>query len=136
MIVEKNAGSRKIIQHKRAVKQKQAAYAAFEKAVLDLYNQELLTLERLDCLASQYRLLTLDSSGSQLALTRDGKDLCQVCIQLVDPTFSIPLRGSSKDHEEYWEQELKKWEDIVRRRWHWHAYNAAIPRLNPPDNAA
>lgn len=114
-------------------KQKRAAYAAFERTILALYDQELLTLEQLDHLANQYSGLKLDSSGSQSALTHDGKNLYQVCIHLVDPAFPIPQAGSGADHEEYWEQELRKWEDIVRWRWNWHAYNAVIPQRNLPD---
>jgi len=109
------------------MQQKRVAYAAFEKTILDLYDQELLTLDQLDHIADQYRWRELDSAGSQWMLAHDGKDLYQVCIGLVDPTFPFPLRGSSQDHEEYWEQELKKWEDIVRWRWGWYAYNAISP---------
>lgn len=114
--------------HQRAIyaemQQKRATYAAFEKNILTLYNRKLLTLELLDRIASQYRPLNLDSAGSQGALAHDGKNLHQVCIQLIDPSFPIYPTGSNRDHEEYWEQELRKWEEIVRRRWHWRAYNA------------
>jgi hypothetical protein len=116
--------------------QKRTTYAAFEKTILDLYDQDLLTLDRLDHIANQYRWLEIDSAGSQYLLTRDGKDLYQVCIELVDPSFPIPLRGSSEDHEEYWEQELKKWEDIVRWHWNWHAYGITIPGQQQRDKAA
>lgn len=118
------------------MQKKRAAYASFEKTVIDLYDQELLTLHRLDQVAHQYRQLEIDSAGSQDLLTCDGKDLHQVCIELVDPFFLIPSRGSSGDHEEYWEQELKKWEHIARARWHWEAYNRAISRQKPHDKAA
>jgi len=63
----------------------------------------------------------IDSAGSQYVRARDGKDLHQICIELVDPSFPLVARGSSEDHEEYWEQELKKWEEIVQKRWTWHA---------------
>lgn len=106
------------------MRRKRATYAAFEESVLALYNRRALTLEMLDRLAGQYRPLTLDSAGSQGTLAHDGKNLHQVCIQLVDPAFPIPSMGSARDHEEYWEQELRKWEEIVRRRWNWRAYNA------------
>jgi hypothetical protein len=117
------------MKHKRAMytemKQKRATYATFEKSILTLYNRKLLTLDLLDRIASQYRPLNLDSAGSQGALAHDGKNLYQVCIQLIDPSFPIYPTGSTWDHEEYWEQELRKWEEIVRRRWRWHAYNAS-----------
>jgi hypothetical protein len=118
------------------IKQRRAAYAAFEKTILDLYDRKFLTLDRLDRVANQYRWLKIDNAGSQHLLTRDGKDLCQVCIELVDPSFSIPLRGSSDDHEEYWEQEFKKWEDIVRWRWEWHAYGVGSSNQSEQSNAA
>jgi hypothetical protein len=119
-----------------AMQQKRAAYEAFEKAMLDLYDRELLTLDRLDRVASRYRQLQIGSVGNQHLLTRDGKDLCQVCIELVDPSFPIPVQGSSADHEEYWEQELKKWEDIVRWRWGWHAYDVPGPEQWQREKAA
>ncbi|HXR65363.1 MAG TPA: hypothetical protein VN729_05540 [Ktedonobacteraceae bacterium] len=108
-------------------KQKRTAYAAFEKTIIDLYDQELLTLNRLDLVAARYRWIPLDSAGTQHRVTRDGKDLYQVCIELVDPSFPMPARGSAEDHEEYWERELKKWEDILRWRWDWHAYGVISP---------
>lgn len=109
------------------MRQKRTAYATFEKRILDLYNQGLLTLDRLDCIASQYRWCKIDSAGSSFLTTHDGKDLYQLCIELVDPSFPIPARGSSGDHEEYWEREIKKWEDIVRWRWGWRAYGVTSP---------
>lgn len=118
--------------------QKRAAYAAFEKTILDLYDQDLLTLHRLDLVAARYRWIPLDSAGTRHILTKDGKDLYQVCIELVDPSFPIPLRGSGDDNEEYWERELKKWEDILRWRWDWHAYGVArySPYYNDDAQAA
>lgn len=116
--------------------QRRAAYAVFEKTILDLYDQRSLTLERLDCIAEQYRWLHVGSVGGQYELTHDGKDLYQVCIELVDPSFPIALRGSSEDHEEYWEEELKKWEDIVRWRWNWHAYGMPGPNQHQRNKAA
>jgi|SRR5579859_1056334 len=128
------------MQPKRAVyaemRRKRTAYATFEKAILDLYDQEALNLAQLDRIADRYCQLDLDSAGSQHLLTHDGKDLYQVCIGLVDPSFSIPRSGSYEDHEEYWEQELKKWEDIVRWRWGWSAYDAAMPQVSQKDKAA
>ena len=118
------------------MQRKRANYAAFEKTVLDLYNLERLSLAQLDHLANRYRWQKVDSAGSQHLLTRDGKDLYQVCIGLVDPSFPLPARGSKEDHEEYWEQELKKWEDIVRWRWGWQAYDVAIPRSGEQKKAA
>lgn len=119
-----------------AMQQRRAAYAAFEKTILDLYDQDQLTLDRLDAIASQYRWCTIDGAGSQYLATRDKKDLYQVCIELVDPAFSIPIRGSREDHEESWEQELKKWEDIARRRWRWHTYGVPDLYQRQQDKAA
>ena len=118
------------------IRQKRAAYAEFEKAIIDLYDQKLLTIDQLDRVAGQYRWRKIDSAGGQYLATRDGKDLCQVCIELTDPAFPIPVRGSSEDHEEYWEQELKKWEDIVRWRWRWHAYGVTCLDQQQRDEAA
>jgi len=96
---------------------RRSAYAEFEKVILNLYEQKRLTLALLDDIAQQYTQIGIDSAGSQYVLTHDGKDLCQVCIELVDPTFPVVVSGSSEDHEEYWEQELKKWQEIVSKRW-------------------
>ena len=122
--------------HTKIMRKKRAAYAAFEQTVLDLYDQELLTLNRLDQVAHQYRWLEVGSAGGRNLLTCDGKDLYQVCIELVDPFFLIPARGSSEDHEESWEKELRKWEDIVRWRWGWRAYSEAMLGQWQRDEAA
>lgn len=113
-----------------------AAYAAFEETILDLYEQKILTSDLLDRIASQYCLEGIDSAGSQYVRARNGKDLHQVCIELVDPTFLLAARGSSEDHEEYWEQELKKWEEIVHKRWAWHANGTILPIPSQRDTAA
>ena len=107
---------------------RRAAYASFEKTVLDLYEREMLTLEELERIAAQYRTIEIDSAGSRYLRTRDGKNLHQVCIELVDPAFALAVPGSSEDHEESWEKELNKWEEIVRRRWGWRAYCTPFPQ--------
>jgi uncharacterized cysteine cluster protein YcgN (CxxCxxCC family) len=116
--------------------QRRATYAAFEKTILDLYDQKCLTLDQLDRIADQYRWHPMDSAGSQYRLTRDGKDLYQVCIELVDPSFPIATRGTSEDHEEAWERELRKWEHIVRWRWGWRTYGVRIPGQFQQDKTA
>jgi len=118
------------------MRERRAAYATFEKTILDLYERNMFTLSLLDLVASQYRQVGIDSAGSQYIRTRDGKDLHQVCIELVDPTFPIVERGSSGDREEYWEQELKKWQEIVYKRWGWRAHSAIFPIQSQQDNAA
>jgi hypothetical protein len=110
---------------------RRAAYASFENTVLDLYEQGMLTLEHLEQLAEQYRTMEIDSAGSQYLRAHDGKDLHQICIALVDPAFALVTPGSSEDHEEYWEQELKKWEEIARQRWGWQAYCTPFPQREP-----
>lgn len=102
------------------------AYAAFEESIIELYERRILTLGLLDRIANRYRQVNIDSAGSQYLQTQDGKDLYQICIELVDPTFPIAVRGSSEDHDEYWEKELKKWQEIVYNRWGWRAYGAGV----------
>ena len=114
---------------------RRAVYASFEKTVLDLYDREMLTLERLERFAEQCRTIEIDSAGSQHLRAHDGKDLHQVCIELVDPTFRLAARGSSADHEEHWEKVLKKWEQIVRQRWGWQAYCTPFPQREPAEVA-
>jgi hypothetical protein len=97
--------------------ERRSAYAEFEKVIINLYEQKILTLALLDDIAHQYSQVGVDSAGSQYMRAYDGKDLCQICIELIDPAFPIVVRGSSEDHEEYWEQEFKKWQEIVSRRW-------------------
>jgi hypothetical protein len=94
-------------------------YTTFEQTIIDLYDKRSLTIELLDILASMYREMEVDSAGSNLLITADGKDLAQVCIGLVDPTFAIVARGSTDDNDEYWELELKQWSYIVSNRWGW-----------------
>lgn len=115
---------------------KRTNYAVFEKLVLNLYDRKMLTLDLLDSIARRYRLVSIDSAGSRSMRTQDGKDLHQVCIKLVDPTFQLAANGSSGDHEEYWEHELKAWENIVNKRWRWCAYCNAFPFRRQQDNAA
>jgi hypothetical protein len=104
-----------------------ANYAEFEKMVLELYDRKALTLDQLDRLASQYCLVGIDSAGSQHLWAQDGKDLHQICIETADPHFLIAAKGSGEDNEESWEQEQKKWEEIVHKRWGWQAYCRAFP---------
>ncbi len=115
---------------------KRDTYAVFERMIVDLYEQDALTLHLLDSIARKYRFARIDSADSQCLQTRDGKDLHQICIGLIYPTFPLAVRGSSADHEEYWEQELKKWEEIVRRRWNWHDYCNPFPTQALQDEAA
>lgn len=117
------------------IQQHRAAFAAFEKQILDLYDQELLTLHLLDCIASQYGWLPIGSAGTPSALTCDGKELSQVCIEVVEPSFFIPSRGSQHDHEEQWEKEIKKWESMLRYRWNWRPYHTVLTDL-PHERAA
>lgn len=114
---------------RRHLMQRRAAYAEFEKTILDLYDRRSLTLHQLDQIANQYRWLPVGSTGGSSRIARDGKDLSQVCIELVDPAFPLAATGSHGDHEDYWKQEINKWEDIIRWRWNWHAYD--VPSFNP-----
>ena|SRR5207245_3204592 len=112
------------------------AYAAFEKTILNLYEQKILSADLLDRVARHYRLVGADSAGSQYVRTQDGKDLQQVCIELIDPAFPISARGSNEDHDESWEQELKKWEEIVRERWGWQAHDTLFAPRELQESAA
>jgi len=102
--------------------ERKMAYAVFEQTILELYEQNTLTLDLLEQIASQYRQVSIDSVGSQYLRAHDGKDVQQICIGLVDPSFPIALPGSHEDHDESWEKELNKWEKIVRQHWGWQAY--------------
>ncbi|GHO48008.1 hypothetical protein [Ktedonospora formicarum] len=110
-------------QESSRAQRKREAYATFEKTVLDLYEQSTLTLEQLNRIARQYQDVEIDSAGSQQRLTFDEKDLAQVCIELEDPSFPLATRRSHDDHDEYWERELQKWEEVIHQRWGWNAYN-------------
>lgn len=112
------------------------AYAEFESRILDLYERGALTLNLLDRIAGQYSLVSMDSAGSRYLRAWDGKDLNQICIELIDPAFPVAMRGSSDDHEEYWERELDKWEEIVHHRWNWRAYCTPFPIQSEQDDAA
>jgi len=94
-------------------------YTTFEQVVIALYNRGVLTLELLDTLALAYRGMEVDSAGSINLRARDGKDLPQACIALINPAFSLVERGGRGDDEEYWETELKEWSHITNARWGW-----------------
>lgn len=94
-------------------------YTTFEQTVIALYDKRSLTLSLLDTLGWMYKGIEVDSAGSQGLITNDGKDVQQVCISLVNPSFALVEKGSKDDDEEYWEQELKEWTNIVGIRWGW-----------------
>ncbi|HEU5228947.1 MAG TPA: hypothetical protein VFU49_14110 [Ktedonobacteraceae bacterium] len=94
-------------------------YTTFEQTVIALYEKRSLTLSLLDTLGWMYRGIEVDSAGSQGLTTSDGKDVQQVCISLVNPTFSLVERGSNDDDDEYWEKELREWTTIAATRWGW-----------------
>lgn len=115
---------------------KRIAYANFEETIINLYEREWLTLNLLDSVAGQYRFVGPDSAGSQHVVAKDGKDLPQICLALVDPTFPLVGRGSDGDDDEYWEQELKKWEETMRERWGWRTYCTAFSIQDQQGSAA
>lgn len=96
-----------------------AAYTTFEQTVMALYDKEAITPELLDTLAWMYRGMEVDSAGSRGLVARDGKDLQQVCIALVNPSFTLVERDCKDDNDEYWECELREWSKIVTSRWGW-----------------
>ena len=109
---------------------RRVSYALFEKMVLYLYDRKLLTVDLLDYIADRYRRIGVDRARISSLRARDGKDLCQVCITCIDPTFPIAIEGSSGDNEEYWEQEQKKWEGIMRTRWGWRTLRTKQQHLS------
>jgi|GEM_PF-2025700 len=116
-----------------------AAYAAFERCVISLYDQGVLTLDLLDVLASAYWGTHVASAGSKGLVAHDGKDLQQICIALVDPSFALIAKGSRDDNEECWERELRKWSEITRKRWNWrspgHRDNGLVQDLQHASSA-
>ncbi|HEY0754208.1 MAG TPA: hypothetical protein VGD98_09620 [Ktedonobacteraceae bacterium] len=117
LTLEQDSVSRKALLAR--ITARRAAFAEFEATIIDLYDRDELTLELLNALANRYYQREIDCSASQLFLTRDGKDLWQVCIGLLDPTFPLVVRGSSGDHDEYWEQEQRLCDMIVSTYWNW-----------------
>ncbi|HLZ63317.1 MAG TPA: hypothetical protein VKR06_40810 [Ktedonosporobacter sp.] len=122
--------------YRQSMQERRIAYTTFERMILGLYEQKMLTADLLNLIARHYHQIGIDSAGSLYVQTRDGKDLHQICIALLDPTFPIVARGSSEDHEEYWEQELKQWQEIVDQHWNWQAYGAIFPIQSQQDHAA
>lgn len=98
------------------------AYTTFEQTVVTLYNRGVLTPELLDTLAWMYQGMDVDSAGSRGFITHDGKDVQQVCIALINPSFELIARGSCDDDEDYWEKELKEWSHIAGTRWGWSSH--------------
>lgn len=102
-----------------------ATYTTFEHTVIALYNKGTLSLDLLDTLAWMYQGMPVDSAGSKHLIANDGKDLQQICIALVNPSFFLVERGCLDDDEEYWEAELREWSHIVNTRWRWSDLRSA-----------
>ena len=98
------------------------AYSNFQNTVILLYNSGKLDLNILDTLAEEYRDTDIDSGGDTGITAKDGKDLEEICILLVDPEW-LPIKNENEvySHPDQWEWEEHywKWEEITCNRWGW-----------------
>lgn len=97
------------------------AYTTFEQTVIALYDKGAITPELLDTLAWMYRGMEVDTAGGKGLVAHDNKDVQQVCIALLNPSFTLVEKGSNDDDDEYWERELYEWSKIVNTRWGWYS---------------
>lgn len=113
-----------------------AAYATFQQTVITLYDHEKLDLATLDALAEEYRDTDIDSGGDTGLLSQDGKDLEQVCIATVFPSWT-PQEPTEEEVDQaakkawprgdrsaaraafLWEQKYAQWRLLIEARWGW-----------------
>ena len=89
-----------------------AAFTAFERAVIGAYDQGTLTLAYLDSLAEPYRNTDIDMGGSEDRNTKDGKPITQVVVEMVEPEWK------PTGEDEYFEYYLR-YDEIRQTRWGW-----------------
>ena len=65
------------------------AWRHFEHTIIVLYDKGVLDLDLLDTLARDYASTGIDNGGSRDLLTMDGKELREVCIEIVNPEWFI-----------------------------------------------
>ena len=95
------------------------AYSLFERIIIFLYDEGMLTQHLLDTLANTCRGAYIDTVGGNYLKTKDGKDLQDICLEIADPTFIFVEAGSAADNDEYWEDIENRWRAIIRNRWGW-----------------
>ena len=102
-----------------------AAFTAFERAVIGAYDRDVLTLSYLDEIAEPYRDTDIDMGGSEDRETKDGKDIIEVVVELVMPEWKPReedlLPEDIEREGEGWESFARylKWDEIRQTRWGW-----------------
>lgn len=99
------------------------AYSTFQHTVITIYDHNKLDLELLDELAKEYAHTDIDSGGDTGLLSKDGKTLEEICIEIVEPGW-IPVKN--EDESVYynpidWEfdERYNMWQSITNDRWKW-----------------
>lgn len=100
-----------------------AAYSTFQHTIITIYNHDKLDLVLLDELAREYANTDIDSGGDTGLLSKDGKTLEEICIQLVDPGWT-PVKNDNESvyyNPDDWESDewSEKWGSITNKRWGW-----------------
>ena len=102
-----------------------AAFTAFERAVIGAYDQGVLTLPYLDLLAEPYRDTDIDMGGSEDRETKDGKSIIEVVVEIVEPEWKPTkedlLLEDLEREGDGWKDFARylKWDEIRQTRWSW-----------------
>lgn len=96
-------------------------YTIFEATVIGAYDLGKLDAALLDVLAEPYRGTDIDEGGSCALRTRDGLDICDVIIKVLD--LESPPRPSNgapeAEWDEYHDTVAMRVYDLQRQRWGW-----------------
>ncbi len=94
-----------------------ARYSEFEFTVVTLHDHGVLKPEIVDALAERHRGTDIDSGGSEGHRAKDGKDLVEIVVSLLEPAKYEKIakkRGNAR-----WEALDELWSDIRAERWGW-----------------
>jgi hypothetical protein len=95
------------------------SWSIAEEQVIAVYNLGALTLPVLDALMKPFAQCDIDEGGHQYLEASDGKDMTQICVELVSPDFkpNVP-----EDYADWREGEHQDWWDgfeVCMKRWRW-----------------
>lgn len=93
-----------------------AAYTTFERMVIDLYDDGVLTPRVLNNLGEMYRGTDIDSGGSRDLVTQDNKGVEQVVVEIMQPGVVPDPDPDFPEEGPYWYSAFK---EITWETWGW-----------------